>query len=155
MTNIRKIFSKFKRANKGVTTVEFAIISPVLFLITMGTVETGLVLYATSVLEGAANSAVRTAKVRSSQGYSYVEYYFKNEVDDKALGLLDQSGIVFDWSSHDSEWVTNEGFASGIQMMNVYYDWDITTPLVSQLMGDKHRIHVGVPVSFEPGTQNL
>ena len=55
------IVSDFVRNSRGVTVVEFALISPVMMMMICGTIEIGHLMFARAVLEGAVVEAARAA----------------------------------------------------------------------------------------------
>ncbi|TAF76966.1 MAG: pilus assembly protein [Alphaproteobacteria bacterium] len=54
-----RYLSKIRKNEHGVTAIEFALIAPVLFLITMGVIEFGIILFVSTTLEAAVNDAAR------------------------------------------------------------------------------------------------
>lgn len=83
-------------AREGIATIEFAFIAPVFFLLLMGIIEVSLVMFAQSVLEGAAFNASRTGRT------GYVETNLTREqtiiahLDSRAETLMDTSRIHID-----------------------------------------------------------
>lgn len=64
-----RYLSKIRKNDHGVTAIEFALIAPVLFLITMGVIEFGIILFISTTLEAAVNDAAR----QGTTGNSYAE----------------------------------------------------------------------------------
>ncbi|HEU5048390.1 MAG TPA: TadE/TadG family type IV pilus assembly protein [Rickettsiales bacterium] len=56
------LYQRFRKSEQGATAVEYAIVAPILLLLLLGTIEYGLVMYASAVLEGSTNAAARLAK---------------------------------------------------------------------------------------------
>lgn len=59
---------KLYTCDRGVTAIEFAIIAPVLFLLLMGTLEFLLMMYITTVLEGATGLGSRLGRTGYTEG---------------------------------------------------------------------------------------
>jgi Flp pilus assembly protein TadG len=91
-THFRPI--RFLKRKEGSTVVEFAIVAPVLFLLLMGTVETGLVLFANSVLEGATSFASRVGKSGFTLNGQTREQYIRSRVVALSGGLLNPAQIT-------------------------------------------------------------
>lgn len=68
------------RHNAGSTVIEFAILAPLLFLLLIGTVETGLVLFTNAVLEGATSVASRVGKTGFTTGGQTRTQYIRSRV---------------------------------------------------------------------------
>lgn len=81
------------RAQGGLTTLEFAIVSPVLMLMVMGIAEMGLAMFAQSVLEGATFSASRLGKTGYSAAASTREETIRNILSERAGVLLDVNKV--------------------------------------------------------------
>jgi len=59
LSNLRGISRRFRLDARGVTAIEFAFVAPVLFLLTMGTIEVGLMMFNMSTIEGGLREAAR------------------------------------------------------------------------------------------------
>lgn len=130
----------------GIVTIEFALILPVFLLLLFGTLEFGLLILATLVMENAAASASRTgATVHSSMdrristgGYQRrVERQIRREIHDISNGLLDANKItitVGPVNAIESGGLSNFNFGQSSQLMNyrVSYPWTIQTPLIGK-----------------------
>ncbi|MGE0754210.1 MAG: TadE/TadG family type IV pilus assembly protein [Alphaproteobacteria bacterium] len=109
--------------NDGVTTLEFALISPAILLLMLGTVEFSLIMFTTSVMESATNNTARMGKTGYTEpGLSREEMIVQN-ISEKTAGLLNPTDIIIDTTVYplfDSVG-QNEPFSdtNGNQMYNV------------------------------------
>lgn len=62
---IKRLFKRFATDTQGLTIVEFAIISPTLLVLLMGTFDLGFRAYASSVLQGEVQKAARDATLET------------------------------------------------------------------------------------------
>lgn len=138
----------FIRNKEGNAAVEFALIAPMLFLLLMGIVEFALVMFATSVIEGAATSASRLG-LTGRAGANNPTYgdtperqaYVRAEIDRLSLGLVEADEVQFvptihsGYGSADAD--QGEGLGSGNQAVtyDLTYDWYFFTPLVGRFFG--------------------
>ena len=90
----RKRATQFLNRKEGSTVIEFAIAAPILFLLLMGTVETGLVLFANSVLEGATGFASRVGKSGFTLNGMTREQYIRDRIQTLSAGLLRPNQIT-------------------------------------------------------------
>jgi Flp pilus assembly protein TadG len=67
------LFRRFRRDNKGVVAVEFALIIPVFLVMVFGTLEIGNMLYAKSTLQHGVETAGRYAMVHISATVAEIE----------------------------------------------------------------------------------
>lgn len=81
------------RAEQGATALEFALVSPVLFLLVMGTVETALIYTAQNLLESATFSASRLGKTGRVNNASTQQQTIRVELERVAGALLDPKRI--------------------------------------------------------------
>lgn len=85
-----------RRAEDGVTTVEFALIAPVMLLLLMGIYDLGHTLYVQSVLNGAIQQAARNSTIEGASTTT-VDTLVSNVVKNVAPGAT----ITFNRSSYD------------------------------------------------------
>lgn len=86
----------FMRANDGVTAVEFALISPVLVLLVMGILEISLMLFAQTVMEGAAYTASRVGKTGYISTNATREETIIEMLNQRMRPLFNPANISFD-----------------------------------------------------------
>jgi Flp pilus assembly protein TadG len=85
---------RFCTANEGVSAIEFALIAPVFVLILMAVVEYSMVMFATSVLEGATLSSSRYGKTGYVAAGSTRQQQIIAAITERSSGLLDASRIT-------------------------------------------------------------
>lgn len=92
----------FTRDSLGAAIIEFAVVAPLVFLMLMGLIEMGLILFASSALEGATNIGARIGKTGYTVGGASREDYIRQEVARLTSGILDPSKIEFSILSYGS-----------------------------------------------------
>ncbi len=98
MTRFRKFAQskRFRRGEDGSMAVEFAIISPVLFLLIMGLVEIGLILSARNILESATYLASRTGRIGYVADNKTQEETIRDALEERASLLFDTERLSID-----------------------------------------------------------
>ena len=82
------------RDSEGVTAVEFAMIAPVFVLVLMGIVEFSLVMFVTSVMEGATSASGRYGKTGYTAAGSTRQQQIIDTVSKRTAGLLNPAQIT-------------------------------------------------------------
>jgi Flp pilus assembly pilin Flp len=98
---------RFFNTTCGSTVIEFAVLAPMLFLLLVGTVETGLVLFTNSVLEGATTVASRVGKVGTTVSGQTREQYIRNRILQLSGGYLNPNKLTVTTLAYSS--FTNVG----------------------------------------------
>jgi len=88
--------------NAGSTVIEFAVLAPLLCLILVGTVETGLVLFTNAVLEGATSSASRVGKAGFAPVGQTREQFIRSRILQLAGSYLNPSKLTVTTLSYTS-----------------------------------------------------
>ena len=130
---------------RGTVALEFALLSPIFFLLLMGIVEISLMIGAQQLLESAAYNASRLAKT----GYTATGQTQSQTVSQIVTNELSSYGILIDpslvtmtaanYSSFSS--AASGGGAAGFggeQQIVVYtitYPWKLLTPIMSSIIG--------------------
>jgi Flp pilus assembly protein TadG len=75
----------FLRNRRGTAAIEFAFVAPVLFALTIGTIDVGRLVWSASMLHHMAREATRYASVRGAESnnpvtYADIETYVKNRI---------------------------------------------------------------------------
>lgn len=135
---LKNKIQKFKQHSKGVATIEFALLSPILFLSTMGGIEVSLIVFTQSVLEGATVTAIRTTKVSPTTAADIIQ----NEVVRRGGGLLNASKL-------DVQIMGDPTSRSGVTY-RASYNWNVVTPIMSKFMDNPFTLQVEVPALLEP-----
>ncbi|MFA6279752.1 MAG: TadE/TadG family type IV pilus assembly protein [Bdellovibrionales bacterium] len=150
----RQLSLRAKRAKgeRGVTAVEFALISPVLIMLLVGITEMSLVLLANHLLENATYNASRTGKTGYvAEGKTQLE-----TVTDTLLSrlsgldpLIDPAKITITTTSYgdlsdigqpEQGTESSLGTASQVVVYTITYPWTMFTPLIGNLIGDENRV---------------
>lgn len=85
---------RIDRDTDGATAIEFALIAPVLFLMVMGIIEFGMIMFASATLEGATNIGARLGKSGATTSGMTREQYIRTEIQNRASGLLNPAQVV-------------------------------------------------------------
>jgi Flp pilus assembly protein TadG len=99
---VRKLLDLFRRHNEGATAVEFALIAPAFFIVTWGTVEVGMLAFASTLLEGAVREAGRAGITGYAPAGKSREQYVKDTVKKFTANFLDIDKITIDTKSYAS-----------------------------------------------------
>ena len=97
---------RYRNCQGGATAVEFALISPVLFLLVMGIVETGLIMSAQNTLESATYVASRTGRTGFVETGKTQEETIMDALEDRASLFMNT-----DYASIDAMSVTTKTYA--------------------------------------------
>jgi Flp pilus assembly protein TadG len=100
--NLKKIFSKDLKARQGVVAVELALIAPVFLYFLMGIIEVSLLLFGSTVVDGAAQSAARTIRTGSAQLSGDTLSAFNTELCSSLGGIYDCDDITLDVRTFDT-----------------------------------------------------
>ncbi len=93
---------KFLKQTEGATIIEFAVIAPVLFLMLMGILEMGLILFTTSAMEGATNVGSRIGKTGFTTGGLSRENYIRAQIQKLTGGFLNPALLDISILSYSS-----------------------------------------------------
>lgn len=154
------------RKNEGITTIEFALLAPIFFLLLIGIIEIGLIMYVSTVLEGATALGARVGKTGFiPEGMTRSEY-IEDAVISKTSGLLDPDRIrlrVVPIETWTDSWVEEDdpcppipepcavdaGGPGDIVLYETSYEWDIFTPMMGKFFGESITISGVTPVRNE------
>ncbi|MDE3060592.1 MAG: pilus assembly protein [Pseudomonadota bacterium] len=115
-----------KTNNKGAAAIEMAIAAPVLFLLLMGIVEIGLMLFASCVVEGATAIGARIDNVSAIPGGLSRDAYIRSQIGQLSSGFL-QPALPS---------ITAQPMGNSVTLYRVTYPWAVTTPMIRQIFGD-------------------
>ena len=145
---------RFGVARGGASIVEFALILPPFLLMLMGTLETSIVLFVSTHLEGSVNDAARQIRTGNIQAAGDPLAEFRTILCgrleivmncDSRLVIdvrpFNQFGsITFDPFFDENGEPQGNGFVAGnagdIILVRVAYNWEIQTPLLGQILAD-------------------
>jgi Flp pilus assembly pilin Flp len=85
---IRKQFARFGRSTKGVTAVEIGVAAPLVILIFIAVVESALILYLNTALEGNLRDAARVGAAGTAQEQQIREELIIEKIAVATLGLI-------------------------------------------------------------------
>lgn len=87
------LLRRLTRNDRGATAVEFGLIAPAFFVVAWATVELGLVLLASSLLEGSVREAARAGLTGYTPSGVDRTLYIRNIVKNYTIGLIDMSKL--------------------------------------------------------------
>jgi Flp pilus assembly protein TadG len=148
------------RDARGVTAIEFALIAPVLTILTMAIIEFAMIMFAHAVIDNAANATARLGITGNSYGAASRQEALTNEILANSMGMLDRSRLSVRLSLYDMSTGVNMAFVnlaspttSIVDLTNgtgnfgvggqpvlytVEYRWKLITPLAPLLMTFLH-----------------
>jgi len=94
-----RLFNLLKKNTEGATILEFAIVAPALFLLLVGFIEVGMILFVNTALEGATNIGARIGQTGDSQGNGQGngvsrDTYIRNQIYNYSGGFLDPASLT-------------------------------------------------------------
>lgn len=139
----------FLADRRGVTAIEFALVFPILLLLTFGIIEFSLIMFASSVIENAATSVARLSMTGNTYSSGTRRDMIVAEILRTSKGLLDKDRITVEVSRFsdyvtlpeatkqiatldlDNSTNTEAEFGVGNQpvIYDVRYEWQLLTPL--------------------------
>lgn len=133
----------FKNNIGGTAIIEFAVVAPVLFLLLTGFIELGLILLATSLLEGATDVGARIGKTNYTLNDLDRKTYILNQINNYSGGLLNPANITitvksYKFSNTGVVGAATSNFVGGAGALVEYrvsYPWQLFTPLFSSVFG--------------------
>lgn len=167
------IFKKWWQGNKGVTAVEFSLVGIPFILMTVGIIETAVMLTANSLLQESTFSAARLIRTGQIQkAASGPEEMFRDAVCDFSELLIPCDDIQFqvqevpsfaDAADNEPEVdddgnLTDTAFDPGAQnavvIIRVLYNYPVRTPMMQALLanreGGKHTMLSTIVLQTEP-----
>lgn len=154
---------------QAVTSIEYAFLAPIMFLMMLGLTELGMVAYAQTALEGATAYAARVGKTGFAKSGKTREEYIVDEVVRLTHGLLNEEKIkqgirVRKYSTFsDISFVdpvcppstpacnpNDFGAGGDVVLYEVTYPWQIVTPLISAFFPNPYQIRAITAVRNEP-----
>jgi len=90
---LRAFFSPARHGERGVTTIEFALIAPVFLYLLFGIIEVSLLLFTSSVVEGGAQTAARKIRTGAAQLSGDTEGTFTTELCSAISSMYDCNDV--------------------------------------------------------------
>ena len=153
--------SRHRRARNcsGSVAIEFALIAPVLALFLFGIIETGVIYFAQSTLQNAADDAGRLVRTGQAQGNGMTRAQYVRQICSEMSGLVSASTCnsnlqvdmqsFTDFSTANYNNVANQngslnnnqmqfvaGNACDVVLVRAFYPWSIMTPLLAPLLAN-------------------
>lgn len=147
------------RSCSGSVAIEFALIAPVLSLFLFGIIETGVIYFAQSTLQNAADDAARLVRTGQAQGNGMTRAQYIRQICGEMSGFVSASSCnsnlqvdmqsFTDFSNANYNNVTNQngslnnnqmqfvaGNACDVVLVRAFYPWNIMTPLLTPLLAN-------------------
>lgn len=127
----------------GAAIVEFAMIVPVVITIMLGLIETGLLLTAQGILDGAATSAARIGSTGYTKTGMARSTYLANYIASQAYGLIDPARLQVSARSYanfssigqQGQGTAGYGGPNDVVVYSLTYPWTGITPFLSAAFG--------------------
>ncbi len=91
-------YSRLTACERGITSIEFAVIAPVFLMMLMGIIEFAMIMFTSSVMESATNNTARYGKTGFVAGGSTREEQIIANVANRTAGLLDPDDITITYT---------------------------------------------------------
>lgn len=144
----------FRRDESGATITEFALVIPVVLTIIIGMIETGLLLTAQGVLDGAVSSAARFGSINATG--SLPDDVIRARVADQTVAFIDVDQIQVSARSYpnfaaigESTGTPGYGGPNDVVVYTVTYPWQGFTPFIGAAF-DSITLRATVTVRNEP-----
>lgn len=164
LSSFTRRMRRFRRDERGVTTIEFVMILPPFLMLTSGTLEVALIQLTNSQLSNALTDISRPIYTGSADCSLTVDDYKEaicNRMTLRAYDkCLEETKIVLDtldggFSAPDYQaWdditeVTNPGGSTDVMMMMVYHRWKVMLPMMDRAIGgDDGYVLLGQSTAF-------
>lgn len=161
------------RRRSGSALIEFALIAPLFFMLIFAVMEVGIIFFAQSTLQTAANDVARLVRTGQVQAAAMSQTAIKNRVCTDIAPLipcdgnlrvdveafsnfggvqfsppLDANGNLNPLDNY------NTGSACDVVLVRVYYAWTVFTPLLNPFLvnvnGNKHLVYSAASFRNEP-----
>jgi Flp pilus assembly protein TadG len=162
----------------GSAIVEFALIAPVFFLMIFALMEIGIIFFAQSTLQRAANDVARLVRTGQVQNGAMTQTQVFNRVCTDIAALIPcDSNLRVDIESFSNfggetfsaplnasgNFNTDNAYSPGnscdVVLVRVYYGWTVFTPVLtpflSNMSGSKHLLYAAVSFRNEPYTTGV
>jgi Flp pilus assembly protein TadG len=150
---IRRGLKRLARSKAGLTAIEVALVMPVFLLLSFGIIETAILYFIATSLEGQVSASGRQIRTGNVQAAGNPIEEFRNLLCGGLGGLIDCTNVVIDvrnftnWSAvnyppfldedgNPAGNTFNPGGPGNIVLVRVAYRWTILTPFLGQFFGD-------------------
>jgi Flp pilus assembly protein TadG len=170
--SVRTIFYRFRRNRRGSAAVEFALVAPVFFALLFAIIETGLMFFASQVLETITQDSARMILTGQAQSASYTQAQFQSYVCSQIPALFNCANVYVDVESYpaftnvtinsqidaSNNFINNMQYNPGgpgdIVVVRLFYQWPLfVTGLgynISNLAGSKRLLTATAAFRNEP-----
>ena len=170
--SVRTIFYRFRRNRRGSAAVEFALVAPVFFALLFAIIETGLMFFASQVLETITQDSARMIQTGQAQTASYTQAQFQSYVCSQISALFSCANVYVDVERYpaftnvtinsqidaSNNFINNMQYNPGgpgdIVVVRLFYPWpQIVTGLgynVTNLSGNKRLLVATAAFRNEP-----
>jgi Flp pilus assembly protein TadG len=174
--SVRNIFRRFRRNRRGSAAVEFALVAPVFFALLFAIIETGLMFFASQVLETITQDSARMILTGQAQIGGLSQAQFQTYVCSRIPALFTCANVYVDVESYpaftsvtinsqidgSSNFINNmkycPGNAGDIVVVRLFYQWpQFVTGLgynISNLSGNKRLLAATAAFRNEPFIAN-
>jgi len=143
---------------RGVTSIEFAIVGPLFLMLVLAVFELGYMVFVQSVLDSSARTAARLIRTGQAQGSGNAQTFFQTALCNGASMVIGCSNLIYQvqefgsWSAAQTAVNTppkrdpktgqlipatfNAGNCGQIEAVQVTYDYQFFTPWIGQQLGD-------------------
>jgi hypothetical protein len=163
---------RFRRDDKGVTAIEFAIVGPIFFMGLFTIMETGLMMFTEYVLQTSVQEAARIVRTGQAQEQRLSPSLFKARICDIASLVMDCNGSLNVYmraepnftalassvpsylsigpaDEADSSTPSHDcGAPSEAVALIATYDWDFTVPFFMKFLGNRNGDNTRRMVGF-------
>ena len=170
--SVRTIFYRFRRNRRGSAAVEFALVAPVFFALLFAIIETGLMFFASQVLETITQDSARMIQTGQAQTASYTQAQFQSYVCSQISALFSCANVYVDVERYpaftnvtinsqidaSNNFINNMQYSPGgpgdIVVVRLFYQWPLfVTGLgynISNLAGSKRLLTATAAFRNEP-----
>ena len=174
--NLARRFSRESRSGSAI--IEFALIAPVFFLLIFALMEIGIIFFAQSTLQRAANDVARLIRTGQAQSGAMTQTQIHAQVCADIAPLIPCDGNLrvdvesfsnFGGASFspplnasgnfNSDNAYSPGTSCNVVLVRVFYGWTVFTPVLTPFLtnmnGNKHLLYSAVSFRNEPFTTGL
>lgn len=133
---------KIRKDQRGATILEFAIVAPVLFLFLFGIIEFSLVLFVSSVIEGATSGVARMMKTGDPMTSQTANMqWIRNYILNRGAGFITPTNLHITVTNLSAGGALDDvGSGRSWVRYSVGYDWILMTPLIAQIISPEDGV---------------
>lgn len=152
---LKRKFDAWAQNRRGSAAVEFALVAFPFMMILFGILEVAMMFFVSTTLESAVSTAareIRTGRLQATSGTPADN--FRTMICNRSFGMLDCTGRLYfdvrvapdfndpsadplaDGVLNPSEFNFNAGNAGDIVIVRAFYDWQVFTPLMGNMIAN-------------------